>query len=159
MNTPSCPRNLPRAESASFSHILHQKRAFLPEKRLLCRYLPCFKAVFLYQYRARSIIDNNVIKGVRLEKLQRICHCHICREYKICVKFFIFRVVHAICFICPKDSLERLHRFHENRSFMNNVKQSLGIEVKNIECRQICFSGACMSQVVDKFVFDKIQSL
>ena len=40
---------------------------------------------------------------------------------------------------------------------MDNVKQSLGIEVQNIECSQICFSGASMSQVVDRFVFDKIQ--
>ena len=42
---------------------------------------------------------------------------------------------------------------------MDNAKQPLGIEVQNIECSQICFSGASMSQVVDRFVFDKIQSL
>ena len=42
---------------------------------------------------------------------------------------------------------------------MDNVKQPLGIEVQNIECSQICFSGASMSQVVDRFVFDKIQSI
>ena len=41
---------------------------------------------------------------------------------------------------------------------MDNVKQPLGIEVQNIECSQICFSGASMSQVVDRFVHLKIQT-
>ena len=40
---------------------------------------------------------------------------------------------------------------------MDYITQSLGIEVQNIKCCEVCFSGASMSQVVDRFVFDKIQ--
>ena len=41
---------------------------------------------------------------------------------------------------------------------MDYVKQSLGIIIQNIECYQIVFSGAIMSQVVGRFIFDKTQS-
>ena len=40
---------------------------------------------------------------------------------------------------------------------MDYVKQSLGIEIQNIECSEKALSGTSMSRVVDSFVFDKIQ--
>jgi hypothetical protein len=42
---------------------------------------------------------------------------------------------------------------------MDYVKQSLGIEIQNIECCEKALSGTSMSQVVDRIVLDKMQFL
>ena len=91
-------------------------------------------------YSMVTLIDDDIIEFLLIKEFERTAHRNIGREQEILTCFLCLRIIQTAGFRATKDLLECLQGFLQDRAFMYDVEQSVGIEIECIECCQIRLS-------------------
>ena len=76
-----------------------------------------------------TLIDDDIIEFLLIKEFERTAHRNIGREQEILTCFLCLCIIQAAGFRATKDLLKCLQGFLQDRAFMYDVEQSVGVKL------------------------------